>query len=336
MFEPRGNVLRRGVALMLAASRRTNQAAVPSRLAGAVAVAVLCMAVGSAQAGGRCGEHRWCDPSLPAETRAELVLEAMTRDEKLQLMAGDDVTGLDFLVESPSGVSLGVPRLGVPDMYFADGPVGIRDGVVAHDGGGGGVFQGPATALPSAEALAASFDPELAEGYGAMIGDETKKKGSDVLLGAYIEIVRNPLWGRTFEVYGEDPHLSATITPAFNRGVQTTGVIDNTKTYTGNNQEGREGGNRFTVSAEIDERTLREIYLPAAEAAVKESRTGSIMCAYNRVNGVPMCEHGPLLQDVLKDEWGFDGFVLTDWGAARNGVNSANNGLDLEMHKESD
>jgi beta-glucosidase len=300
----------------------------------AVLVLLVTAAVPAASAAGRCGDHPWCDTSLDADARAALLLAALTQEEKVALLGGDEPFGVAGGDHTHTGTSNGVPRVGLPTTYYSDGPVGPR--------------QGRTTAMPIPMALAATFDPRLAFRHGATIANETKLKGNDVIFAPTVNIMRTPLGGRTFEAYGEDPHLVTRLGVEWIRGAQSEGVIANVKHYAANNQEGDAGpaanvsepgqplgppnasGNRFTVNAVIDERTLREVYLPHFEAAVKEADVGSVMCAYNRVNGQYACENEHLLEEVLKGEWGFDGYVLADYGAARNTPALLQNGLDFE------
>jgi beta-glucosidase len=293
------------------------------------AVAVLLAAAAPAAAAGRCGDpaqRPWCDTSLGADERAGLLLAALTRDERISLLAGDEVTGVFGQEGTHTGTSYGVPRVGLPPVYFSDGPVGPR--------------QGKATGMPSPMTLASTFDAMAAFRHAEVIGDEVKRKGNDVVFAPAVNMLRTPLNGRTFEYFGEDPFLAARIAAGWTRGVQSTGVIANVKHYAVNNQEGQGGvpplgaggrGSRLTVDARLDERTLREIYLPQFEAAVRDAGAGSVMCAYNRVNGQYACENQHLLEAVLKRDWAFRGFVLTDYGAAKSTVNSLNNGLDLDI-----
>jgi len=197
--------------------------------------------------------------------------------------------------------------------------------------------------MPSPMTVAASFDPEVAFRHAAVIGDEVRKKGNDVVYAPAVNMLRTPLNGRTFEYFGEDPFLAGRIAAAWTRGVQSEGIIANVKHFAVNNQEGIGAnppgapigvagpGSRMTVDARLDERTLREIYLPQFEAAIREAGAGSVMCAYPRVNGQYACENQHLLERVLKGDWDFRGFVLTDYGAAKSTVNSLNNGLDLDI-----
>jgi beta-glucosidase len=299
---------------------------------GVVGLAALLLVTGSARAAGRCGDpgaRPWCNTALSADERAGLLVRALTRDEKISLLAGDELTGVSGREGAHTGTSNGVDRLGVPPIYFSDGPVGTR--------------QGKSTALPDSMALAASFDRRLAEVHGGIVGDEAKRKGNDVVFGPAVNMMRTPLNGRTFEYYGEDPFLAGQIGVGWTKGLQAQGVIANVKHYAANNQEGPGTyvpfsplgvatlNSRMTVDARVDERTLREIYVDQFEQIIKQGGAGSVMCSYNRLNGTYACENEHLLNDILKRDWGFKGFVLTDYGAAKNTVNSLNNGLDLDI-----
>jgi beta-glucosidase len=302
--------------------------------AGAIAAAATAAAIlaPAASAAGRCGNHPWCNTSLGPEARATLLVKALTDEEKIGLLAGDDVFGVGGGAHSHTGTSNGVPRVGLPTTYYSDGPVGPR--------------QGATTALPIPLALAATFSPELAFRHGDVAGNEAKNKGNDVIFAPTVNIMRTPRNGRTFEAYGEDPYLDTRLAVGWIRGAQSEGMIGDVKHYAANNQEGADPsgqtgnpgsplgggslGSRYIVNARIDERTLREIYLPHFEAAVKEANVGSVMCAYNLVNGEYACENHHLLQQVLEREWGFKGYVLADYGAAHDAAASLNNGLDFE------
>ncbi len=269
----------------------------------------------AAQAAGRCGDHPWCDTARTPDERAALLSAQLTVQEKLQLLWGDEQFGV---VNPPggafhSGTNYGVPRLDVPPLYFSDGPVGPRQGAGA-------------TSMPAPLGLAASFDPALARRAGALIADEAKAKGNDVVFAPTVNIMRTPRGGRTFEAYGEDPFLSGRTAVGWIEGAQERGVVADVKHFAANNQE----IDRMSIDEKIDERTLREIYLPQFEAAVKEAGVGSVMCAYNQVNGQFACENEHLLTDVLKRDWGFKGFVLADYPAAHDTVASLRNGLDFE------
>ena len=307
-------------------------------MAGAAALALGWAGAPAARAAGRCGEtarRPWCDTSLSPEKRAGLLLGALTEDERISLLGGDDLTGvLGIDPNDHTGVGAGVPRVGLPSVNYTDGPVGPR--------------QGPATALPVPLALAATWDPGLARAHGAVVGGEAADKGNDVVFGPTVNIMRTPLGGRTYEAYGEDPWLVSRMAVGWIKGAQSEGVIANVKHFAANNQEGDAGaaadrsapgqplgpppveGNRLLVNANVDERTLHEVYLPQFEAAVREAHVGSVMCSYNRLNGPYACENAHLLRDILKREWGFSGYLLADYGAAHDTLASLNSGLDFE------
>src|SRR5215831_2506619 len=247
-----------------------------------------------------------------AERRARELVNRMTLDEKIEQLHGiRDATHYRFVPP--------LPRLGIPAFQITNGPAGA--------GPGGTRPQAKATALPAPISLAATWDPALAKLNGTIIAEESKDIGNGLVEAPDINIARVPQNGRTFESYGEDPYLVSQISVNNIIGMQNQGVIANVKHYPANEQE----TNRFTVNEEIDERTLREIYLPAFEASVKQGHVASLMCAYNRVNGTYCCENDLLLNQILKTEWGFDGFVTSDFGAVHSTVPSAVSGLDLEM-----
>jgi beta-glucosidase len=251
------------------------------------------------ESGDSDGHHR----EIPA------LVAALTREEKLRLVRGappDDATG------ELSGYLPPVERLGVPALRMADGPLGVR--------------AGEATAFPATLGVGATFDVDLATAFGEALGAEARNKNVDVLLAPGCNLVRVPHCGRAFEYYGEDPHHSARLTAATVRGIQTHDVVATPKHYVANNQE----RDRTTVSAEVGERALRELYLPAFEAAVQEADAGAVMAAYNRVDGTYLSEHEQLLT-TLKSEFGLDGPVVSDWWALEDGVAAARAGLDIEM-----
>jgi beta-glucosidase len=299
-----------------------------ARAWGFLAVSVVLGAVVPAKAAGRCGDvvqRPWCDTALTPAQRTELLLAAMSLQQKLSLMAGDDLAGV-VSGEPATGTSDGIPELGIPTLYLSDGPMGPRER--------------QATAMPSPLALASTFNTELAHRVGKTIAIEVRLKGNDLVHAPTVDVMRTALAGRTFETYGEDPYLSSRLGVEWIRGVQSEGVIGNVKHFVMNTQEGQVGvppltsliGGRQLVNAVVDERTLREIYLPPFEAAVKEADVGSVMCSYNYVNGAPACSSRHLLQEVLRDDWGFDGFVLSDYIlAVKDTVQSANDGAELEM-----
>ena len=276
----------------------------------------------------RCGDaaaRPWCNIALSPAERTALLLQAMSLPQKLGLMAGDDPLGV-INGDPATGTVDGIPELGIAPLYMSDGPSGPREGM--------------ATAMPSPLALGASFNPDLAHTVGRTIAYEVRVKANDLVHAPTVDVMRTGLAGRTFETYGEDPLLASRLGVEWIRGAQSQGVIGNVKHYLMNNQEGQIGvppitavlGSRQTVNAVVDERTLREIYLPPFEAAVKEADVGSVMCSYNLVNGSPTCASQHLLQEVLRDDWGFDGFVLSDYFVAvKDTVLSANNGAEIEM-----
>jgi beta-glucosidase len=242
------------------------------------------------------------------EARLEALLQAMTLEEQVSLLAG-----ASFWLTVP------VERLGVPAIKVSDGPNGAR--------GGGALVGGvPAACFPVGISLASTWNTALVEQIGQALGEEAQSKGARVLLAPTVNIHRSTLNGRNFECYSEDPYLSAQMGVAYIKGVQSRGVAATVKHYVGNESEFQ----RMTISSEIDDRPLREIYLPPFEAAVKEGRVWAVMSAYNKVNGAYAGDHPRLLRGILKDEWGFDGVVMSDW-FARHSLTSVEAGLDLEM-----
>jgi beta-glucosidase len=243
-------------------------------------------------------------------TRVASLVAELTLDEKLQLIHG---------TADPDSMATGyippIERLDIPPLRLVDGPLGVR---AAGES---------ATAFPSSIALAASWDPDLAREQGRAMGREARAYDQDVLLAPGVNIVRVPHGGRNFEYYSEDPHLSARLGVGYLEGVQSAGIIATAKHYVANNQE----TNRYEVSTEVSERALREIYLPAFRSAVEQANVGSVMPGYNRVNGTHMSDHDVLLSDVLKGEYDFDGFVVSDWWGTESTVGAATAGLDVEM-----
>jgi beta-glucosidase len=302
-------------------------------LAGALVLGLVAGSLGPGPVASRAAapSRPWMDRQLSADQRAGLLLAAMTADEKFALMAGQcDPRG-------HTGLVAGIPRLGIPDVYFNDGPAGVHEeptgGTTYQPAGScvtfnpGEVGPGHATAMPAPIAVAASFDPGLARSYGAVVGDEARKKGNHVIFGPDVNIMRDPRGGRTFEAYGEDPYLAARMAVGWIEGLQGQHVIANVKHFMANNEE----NGREVSDSRLDERTEHEIYMPAFEASVKEAGVGTVMAAYNRVNGQYMTENGPLLNGVLKHDWGFQGFVLSDYNAQHSTVGAANGGNDLEL-----
>ncbi len=245
------------------------------------------------------------DPASPLETRVADLLARLTLDEKVALMAGAEAFKL-----------MGVERLGVPRLGMSDGPTGVRSNTGQM-----------ATVFPVAVALAATFNPAVTHEVGAAIAREAKALGEQVVLAPTINIVRTPLWGRNFETYSEDPYLTGELGIGFVAGLQGEGIGASLKHYAANNQEER----RMEVSVQVDERTLREIYLSAFEAVVKATNPWTVMASYNKLRGAYATANSHLLQDILKGAWGYDGVVVSDWGAVHSTEPAANGGLDLEM-----
>ncbi|WP_456284041.1 beta-glucosidase [Microbacterium sp. JZ101] len=239
----------------------------------------------------------------------------LSLDEKISLLTGDSFW-----------TTRGVEHAGVEGAVLTDGPHGVRlqTGSADHLGIND---SHPATSFPTAAATGSTWDPELLEEMGEALGRESRALGVDVLLGPGVNIKRSPLCGRNFEYFSEDPLLAGALGAGWVRGLQAQGVGASLKHFAANNQETE----RMRVSAEVDERTLREIYLPAFERVVKEAQPATVMCAYNRINGTYASEHRWLLTDVLRDEWGYDGYVVSDWGAVSNPPAAVAAGLDLTM-----
>lgn len=245
----------------------------------------------------------------------ETILSQMTLEEKAQMCSGRDFWKTQD-----------IQRLGVPSVMMCDGPNGLRKQL--GQGDHLGINESIQTVCyPTASAMASSFDKELLTELGEALGEECQAEQVGMLLGPGVNIKRSPLCGRNFEYYSEDPYLAGQLAAAYIRGLQSRGVAACVKHFAANNQETR----RMSGSSEVDERTLHEIYLPAFEAAVKEGKTRGIMCAYNAVNGTFCAENKELLTDILRKDWGYDGFVVTDWGAVKDRVKGLKAGLDLEM-----
>jgi len=242
-------------------------------------------------------------------------LSELTLEEKASLCLGSD-----FWHTAP------VERLGIPRIMVSDGPHGLRAQLEEADHVG---IRGsaPATCFPTASALGSSWNPDLFRTVGEALGRESRKLGVSVVLGPGINMKRSPLCGRNFEYVSEDPWLAGELAIAMVHGTQSQGIGTSLKHYAANNQE----DDRLRVSAEVDERTLREIYLPAFERVVKLAQPWTVMCAYNRVNGIYCSEHHWLLTEVLREEWGFEGLVVSDWGAVHDRAAALRGGLDLEM-----
>ncbi|MDQ1662527.1 MAG: beta-glucosidase [Blastococcus sp.] len=251
-------------------------------------------------------------PTTPADRSG---LDALPLERKALLLSGRDFWSTEPLEE-----------VGLPSVVLTDGPHGVRRQQGEFDQVGL-LDSVPATCFPPAVAVGSSWDPEVAERIGAAVGREARALGVPVVLGPGVNIKRSPLCGRNFEYYAEDPLLAGVLGAAHVRGQQAQGVGASVKHFAANNQETQ----RMQVSADVDERTLREIYLPAIERVVTEAQPATVMCAYNKVNGVYASQHRWLLTDVLRDEWGFAGVVVSDWGAVDDRVAALEAGLDLQM-----
>jgi len=278
------------------------------------------------------GAQPWLDPKLPPEERARAAVAAMTLDEKLRLIFGfsdqaitqvakvpDDIVSPQLkaevvarAVKGSAGFVPGVPRLGIPDQTQTDASIGVRNSLI------------PSTALPSSLATAASFDPEVPRAGGAMIGAEARATGHNTMLSGGVNLAREPRNGRNFEYVGEDPLLAGTMAGALIDGIQSNRIISTIKHYAVNDQETQRTSLDVTISAEA----MRQSDLLAFELAMEKGRPGSVMCSYNLINGRWGCENDYLLNTVLKHDWGFKGFVMSDWGAVHSTADAANDGLD--------
>ncbi|RSM51852.1 glycosyl hydrolase [Amycolatopsis sp. WAC 01376] len=274
-------------------------------------------------------------PAVPCRRRIRLALSNTvdsSQPEGIPLTSQIEPTGLTL--EQKASLLSGrdfwhteaIEAAGIPSILLSDGPHGLRrqdseaDNLGVHD-------SVSATCFPPSVAVGSSWDPEVAARIGAAIGREARAAGVSVVLGPGVNIKRSPLCGRNFEYYSEDPLLSGVLASAYVRAMQSEGAGASVKHFAANNQE----TDRMRVSVEVDERTLREIYFPAFERVVTEARPATVMCSYNRVNGVYAAQNRRLLTDVLRDEWGFDGAAVSDWGAVNDRVAALAAGLDLEM-----
>jgi beta-glucosidase len=274
----------------------------------------------------------WLDPKLSPEIRAREALAAMTLDEKLRLVFGysdqaftdlakvpDDIVSPELKtyivthqVRGSAGFVPGVPRLGIPDQTQTDASMGVRNSFI------------PSTALPSSLATAASFDPDVPRAGGAMIGAEARATGHNTMLSGGVNLAREPRNGRNFEYTGEDPLLAGTMAGALIDGIQSNHIISTVKHYAVNDQETLRTSLDVTISAEA----MRQSDLLAFEFAIEQGKPGSVMCSYNLINGRWGCENDYLLNKVLKHDWAYKGFVMSDWGAVHSTIDSANDGLD--------
>ena len=250
------------------------------------------------------------------EKRIEKLIKKMTLEEKVGLLHGNS----KFYVA-------GVERLGIPEWSLSDGPHGVRAEINRHDWAYAGWTNDSASYFPTGTAFAAAWNPELAYRRGEVLGEEARWRKKAVLLGPGVNIIRSPLCGRNFEYMSEDPYMNSVLAVAYIKGLQSRDVACSVKHFAVNNQE----TNRTTVDVECSERALREIYLPAFKAAVQEGGALTVMAAYNKFRGEFCAENNYLVRKILRNEWGFDGVYVTDWGAAHSTVPSMEAGLDLEM-----
>ena len=258
---------------------------------------------GTQKARAQSVEHKKFTLAADADARAEKILSQMTLEEKIDYLGGVN----NMYVRA-------IPRLGLPEFKMSDGPLGVRG-------------TGESTAYPAGIMEAANWNPELEYKVGVEVGRDAKARGVTTMLGPGMNIYRAPMCGRNFEYFGEDPFLASRMAVAVIEGIQSEGVIATAKHYMGNNQE----YDRYNVSSDIDERTMREIYLPAFEASVKEANVGAIMDSYNLINGEHATQNKFINIDVAKKDWGFQGVIMSDWDATHDGVAAANGGMDLEM-----
>ena len=258
----------------------------------------------------------YLDPTQPLEQRVEDLLGRLTLEEKISLLHGDS-----------KFTTAAIPRLGIPRRWLDDGPHGVREDVGPDTWNASGHTDDFSTAMPAGICLAATWNPELGYAEGQAIGQEARTRGKDIMLGPGVNILRTPLCGRNFEYLGEDPLLSGRMASGYVRGAQSMDISSCVKHFAANNQEYERG----SINVEMDERTLREIYLPAFKMVVQSGGVWSVMGSYNQLRGEHCCHNDYLLNKILKGEWGFQGLVMSDWGGVHDTRQAVLNGLDLEM-----
>lgn len=258
----------------------------------------------------------YMDSSQPIEKRVEDLLSRMTLEEKIAMVHADS----KFTVAA-------IPRLGIPKRWLSDGPHGVREDVGPYTWQAAGRTDDFATWMPSLTALSSTWNTDRAHDFGMVIGEEARKRGKDIMLGPGVNIMRTPLCGRNFEYFGEDPFLAGHMAAPYIRAVQSNDVASCVKHFVANNQEWE----RFTIDVQMDERALREIYLPAFKTAIDEGGVLTVMGAYNKFRGEHCCHNDYLLNKILKQEWGFKGLVMSDWDGTHDTHQAVMNGLDLEM-----
>ena len=256
--------------------------------------------------------------STALNVKIDAIVKKLTLEEKISMLHANSIFG-----------TAGVERLGIPGLMTDDGPLGVREDV-KEGWAPANLTTDSATFFPNGSALAATWNPTLAYRYGHDLGEEAKARNKSIILAPAFNIARTPLCGRTYEYYSEDPYLNTRLAVQAVKGIQSQNVAACVKHFAVNNQEVERG----RVNVEIDERALREIYLPAFKAAITEGNAWTIMSAYNKLRGAYCSENSYLLKKILKGEWGFKGAVISDWGGTHSTVNAANNGLDLEMGSE--
>lgn len=285
----------------------------------AMAVSIIAFADGNAQeAKSKKHQTTYVGKEITNENDAaiEKLISQLTLEEKIGMLHGNSMFTLG-----------GVQRLGIPELKMADGPLGVREEINRDNWGPAGLTNDFATYYPAGGALAATWNAEMGYTFGNSLGQEMRARDKDMLLSPAINIVRTPLGGRTYEYMSEDPFLNKKIAVPLIVGLQDNDVMACVKHFAANNQE----TNRDFVDVQIDERALREIYLPAFEASVKEAKAYSIMGAYNKFRGEYLCENDYMLNKILRDEWNFKGVVVSDWAAVHSTVKSLESGLDIEM-----
>jgi len=288
-----------------------------------VCLVIFCSVTGPAAAQSGSTSHPWMNPNLSPDERAAMVLKEMTLDEKISMLHGTGMPGLGPVSPLAVGSNKGagyvveIPRLSIPAIQMSDAAYGVRAS------GENGRYS---TALPACIAGAASWDPKGGFEYGALIGRELRAQGYNMSLGGGVNLTREPRNGRTFEYMGEDPVLAGTMVASVIRGTQSEHVIGDIKHYALNDQE----AGRNAVNVNIDKRAARESDLLAFEVGLEEGDPGAVMCSYNRVWGDYACENKPLLTDILKKDWNFKGFVVSDWTAAHSAAKASAAGMDHE------
>src|ERR1700683_405740 len=287
-------------------------------------IVALATIIATSVAAAEVADRPWMNPKLSPEERADMVLKQLTLDEKQALLHGNGMAHagqwqmpLTHLTNGGAGYVEGVKRLGIPPLVISDAAYGIRDS---------GVNGRYATAMPSNLGAASAWDPESACAYGEVIGSELRAQGFDMTLGGGVNLTREPRNGRTFEYTGEDPLLAGTLDGNMMKCEQAQHVVGDIKHYALNDQE----TGRFIINSIISRRAMQESDLLAFHIAISIANPGAVMCSYNRINGDFGCENPYTLRDVLKRDWGFQGFVISDWAGAHSTEKAANSGLDQE------